>query len=64
MAFKWTTDDGGGLMILTLTHAYLLHLRLFMSKQLQQQQQALFVGPYKYIQYCKSYLLLRFKSKN
>ena len=55
MAFKWTTDDGGGLMMLprlmlTLTHAYLLHLRLFMSKQ-QQQQQALFVGPYKYIQY-------------
>ena len=33
MAFKWTTDDGGGLMMLTLTHAYLLHLRLFMSKQ-------------------------------
>ena len=45
-------------MMLTLTHAYLLHLRLFMSKQQQQQQQqqALFVGPYKYIQYCKSYL--------
>ena len=58
MAFKWTTDDAGGLMMLTLTHAYLLHLRLFMSKQQQQQQQqqALFVGPYKYIQYCKSYL--------
>ena len=44
-AFKWTADDGGGLMILTLTHAYLLHPSLFMSKQLQQQQQALFVGP-------------------
>ena len=51
-------------MILTLTHAYLLHLSLFMRKQLQQQQQALFVGPYKYIQYCKSYSLLRFKSKS
>ena len=48
MAFKWTTDDGGGLMTLTLTHVYLLHLSLFMSKQLQQQQQqALFAGPYK-----------------
>ena len=43
-------------MMLTLTHAYLLHLRLFMNKQQQQQQEALFVGPYKYIQYCKSYL--------
>ena len=31
---------------------------------LQQQQEALFAGPYKYIQYRKSYVQLCFKNKN
>ena len=30
----------------------------------QRQQNALFAGPYKYIQYYKSYLYLCFKKKN
>ena len=30
----------------------------------QRQQKALFAGPYKYIQYYKSYLYLCFKKKN